>query len=147
MDGLNGHAAVGTARSRLAALGPYVSPEHPNEQRHNQVGAAKAKAPKRKAEGRFQVLNAFVDFSMAGLTRAEIATWITLYRDSRHGTARLSQSNIATRGGMSTRAVRLAVERLSKIGLLKIIHQGGLNKGVSTYQVLPLPDATRTEEA
>ncbi len=45
--------------------------------------------PKQKRNGkphqgdRFGVLNAFVDCTMADLTRAEIAVWMVLYRDMR----------------------------------------------------------------
>jgi hypothetical protein len=46
---------------------------------------ARARAP-----GRFQVLNAFVDFALADLSRAEVAVWLVLYRDTRDGTARTS---------------------------------------------------------
>ena len=41
---------------------------------------------KAKAGERFAVLNAFVDFSLADLTRAEIAVWLVLYRDTGNGT-------------------------------------------------------------
>jgi hypothetical protein len=92
----------------------------------------------RKAAGdRFRTFNAFVDGSMAELTRAELATWVILYRDTRNGVATAAQSDIATRAGLSERAIRSAIGSLERVGLLKIVYRGGLNRGVSRYQVLP----------
>lgn len=54
---------------------------------------AKGNTPKAKqaAAGRFRTLNAFVDATMAGLCRGDIAVWLVLYRATRDGTARTSQ--------------------------------------------------------
>ena len=52
-------------------------------------------------ELRFEILNAFVDGGMAGLSRAELAVWLILYRDTKpDGTARTSLDDLARRGGM-----------------------------------------------
>ena len=53
--------------------------------------AGKASKPKGKAKAgeRFAVLNNFIDFTLADLTRGEIAVWLVLYRDTRDGTAGL----------------------------------------------------------
>ena len=61
--------------------------------------------PKRKTADRFAVLNAFVDTTLAELSRSERAVWFVLYRDTRNGTVRPSQANIARRAGMSLRSV------------------------------------------
>ncbi len=90
---------------------------------------------KRKQAGRFHVLNGFVDASMAECTRAEIAVWITLYRDARNGTARISHEWIARRAGITRRSVSTAIRRLERRGLLRIVHQGGLQKGPSRYEL------------
>jgi hypothetical protein len=49
------------------------------------------KIAKRVSRLRFELLNAFVDSGMVGLSRAELAVWLILYRDAkRDGTARVS---------------------------------------------------------
>jgi DNA-binding MarR family transcriptional regulator len=91
------------------------------------------------AAGRFQVLNAFVDRAMAGLTRAEVAVWLVLYRDSREGVARTSLADMARRGGMEKRTVLRAVRRLEGRGLLEVVRRGGLSRGPSSYRVRAVP--------
>lgn len=93
---------------------------------------------KRTTSDRFGVLNGFVDCSMAGLSRCELATWLVLYRDTRNGTATTSQADIARRAGLSDRAVRGGITKLRKLGLLEIVFQGGLNRGPSRYRVVSL---------
>ncbi|MFN7363815.1 MAG: hypothetical protein ACK5ZC_02915 [Pirellulaceae bacterium] len=92
---------------------------------------------RRGAGDRFRILNDFVDCSMADLTRAELATWMILYRDTRDGIARAAQSDIATRAGLSERAIRNAIGSLEQAGLLQVVYRGGLNRGVSRYKVFP----------
>ncbi len=100
--------------------------------------------PNRKATaGRFAVLNEFVDCSLAGLTKADLIVWLVLYRDTRNGTARTSQANIALRGGVSVRAVQYATRRLEKCGLLRCVYRGGLNRGPSRWRVLPATSKPR----
>jgi hypothetical protein len=98
----------------------------------------KPKRPKRMAADRFGVLNAFTDFTMGELSRAEIATWLILYRDTRDGKAKTSQIDIARRAGIDARSVRRAIEGLRRRGLLLIVRRGGLRQGPSTYRVHPL---------
>jgi len=95
------------------------------------------KTTKTAAADRFGVLNGFVDCSMTGLGKADIATWLVLFRDTRNGSVSISQANIARRAGVSDRAVRTAIEKLVGNGLLTVLVQGGLNRGVSRYRVNP----------
>jgi hypothetical protein len=107
--------------------------------------AARARKPARngRAKGeagdRFAVLNAFADFALADLSRAEIAVWIILYRDTRDGTAKTSYDDLARRAGLNRRTVGRAIRGLESRGLVKVIHRGGLRRGVSRYQVRGLP--------
>ena len=101
-------------------------------------GGGKPKG-KRAAGDRFRVLNGFVDFALAELSRAETAVWLVLYRDTRDGTARTSYDDIARRAGLNRRNVGRAMRRLDSRGLVKIVHRGGLRKGVSRYRVRGLP--------
>lgn len=103
---------------------------------HN--GKVKGKAVRPNGDGRFAVLNAFVDFTMAGLNRNEIAVWLVIFRDTRDGTARTGQADIAKRAGMSARTVRRGLKGLQRRGLVKRVHLGGVGRGTSVYQVRPL---------
>jgi hypothetical protein len=102
--------------------------------------------PKRQARSeRFAVLNAFVDFGIAdaGLTPAEIATWLVLFRDTKaEGTARTSQGDIARRANLDVRTVRRAVASLARRGMLQVVRRGRLSAGPSVYRLHPT--ATRT---
>jgi hypothetical protein len=104
-------------------------------------GDPKGKRPgaKSKAPERFAVLNAFVDFALADLSRAELAVWLVLYRDTRDGTARTSYDDIARRAGLNRRNVGRALRRLEARGLVKPVHRGGLRRGASRYRVRGLP--------
>lgn len=104
----------------------------------NREGKGKPSA-KRKTSDRFGTLNQFVDCSMGGLKRSELATWLVLYRDTRNGTAATAQTDIARRAGLSVRAVKTAVHSLKKRGLLTVIYTGGLNRGPSRYRVESAP--------
>ena len=95
--------------------------------------------PKKRATGeRFSTINAFVDGSLADLTRAEALTWFVLWRDTKDGTVRTSAADIARRIGCSRRAVTDALSGLRKRGLLTLIYRGGMNQGVSIHRVQPL---------
>jgi hypothetical protein len=97
---------------------------------------------KRTAAGqRFKVVNTFVDFTLRTLRRNEIAVWLILWRDTRDGIAQTSQADIARRAGVSRRTVIRVVKQLCRKRLVRIVRAGGMNRGESTYRVLPLePD-------
>ena len=95
--------------------------------------------PKKRATGdRFATINAFVDCSLAELSRSEALTWFVLWRDTKDGTVRTSAADIARRIGCSRRAVTDALAGLRKRGLLTLIYRGGMNQGVSVHRVQPL---------
>jgi hypothetical protein len=101
---------------------------------------AKGKAAGRRHGERFAVLNAFVDFTLAELTRAETAVWLTLYRDTKaaDGLARTSQADMARRAGVNVRTAKRAVVELCRRGLLTVVFRGNLRRGPSTYRVRAL---------
>jgi hypothetical protein len=102
-------------------------------------GRQKSVAGRRPAF-RFQVLNLFVDEGLRGLTRAEVAVWLVLYRDTKPGgVATASVGDLAVRAGLSRRNVVRAVGRLRARGMLKVVRKGGLNAGPSSYRVFPVP--------
>lgn len=96
------------------------------------------KAMQRKAPDRFTTLNTFVDFTMASLSRAEVAVWFVLYRDTRDGAARTAMRDIATRAGCALRNVVRAMALLEEKGLVQVVRRGGFGRGPSTYRIVPL---------
>ena len=87
---------------------------------------------------RFYVLNTFVDYSMQKLSKAEISVWLVLYRDTKDGTARTAQSDIARRAGVNVRTVKRAIANLGRQELLRVVHRGSVRCGPSSYRVVPL---------
>src|SRR5438093_7612112 len=85
---------------------PPMEPSRPHTTSNN----GKAEKPKRSKQTaeRFGVINAFVDFTLGSLTRNESAVWLILWRDTKGGTARTSQADLARRAGISDRTARRA---------------------------------------
>jgi hypothetical protein len=101
---------------------------------------ASRKTSRRESRLRFETLNAFVDTGMADLSRAELAVWLILYRDTqRNGVARASLDDLARRGGMNRQSASRAIGRLKRRSMLQVIWRGGLNSGPSSYRVFPFP--------
>ena len=136
-NGINGRPPVLPGCSVL----PPMEPPRPRQEKSTSKGSEK---PKRTAvtSNRFGELNAFVDCSMADLSRAEALTWLVLWRDTKNGTVRTALTDIARRIGASKRAAVDAVAGLVKRGLVSRIHRGGMNRGVSVYRVQPLGKPT-----
>jgi DNA-binding transcriptional ArsR family regulator len=121
--------------ARILQVGEEPPPLEPDPPRPKPGKASKTKGPARE---RFAVLNAFVDFTLADLTRAEIAVWMILYRDTRDGTARTSYDDLARRVGINRRNIGRALRRLERRGLVRVVYQGGLRRGPSRYRVRAL---------
>lgn len=100
--------------------------------------ARRAAKPKRKHRDRFGMVNTFTDCTLAGLSRAEIAVWLVLWRDSRKGVAQTGQTDIARRAGICRRTVYNTIGRLAGKGLVTVVHRGGLRRGASCYRVHPV---------
>lgn len=109
-----------------------------NERPQPTLSAPESSFKKQKTADRFNVLNTFVDCSIAGLSKSELATWLCLYRDTRNGTACTAQADIAKRSGISVRSVSKAICKLKEKGLLLVVVQGGVNRGPSRYRLDPL---------
>lgn len=104
-----------------------------------QGNPAKRPAGRKATGNRFGVLNAFADYSMANLDRAEVVVWLLLYRDTKpNGLARTSQADLARRAGTAERTIGRAIGKLRKAGLLTVVRRGALSRGPSTYRVYPL---------
>ncbi|MEK6260102.1 MAG: helix-turn-helix domain-containing protein [Planctomycetota bacterium] len=118
-----------------------LSPMEPPRPRQASTTTSKTgNKPKRTAGAgdRFSTINTFVDFTLGGLTRNEAAVWLVLWRDTKNETARTAQTDIARRAGIGRRTVVRIVAKLETKGLLQMVHQGGLNRGMNVYRVLPL---------
>ena len=104
--------------------------------------------PEARSRLRFEVLNAFVDTGMADLSRAELAVWLILYRDTKPGgTARASLDDLARRAGSIGKRHRGRSADWQAGRCSRCSGAGGLNRGPSTYRVFPFPmeyDALRT---
>ena len=125
-----------TAPPRLPGCS-VLPPMNPRPATANNSKAEKPKRTKATAE-RFAVINAFVDFTFRSLTRNETAVWLVLWRDTKGGTARTSQTDLARRAGIGRRTAVRIINKLESKGLLRIVHRGGLNRGMNVYRVLPL---------
>jgi DNA-binding transcriptional ArsR family regulator len=99
---------------------------------------AKARPKGKPAGERFKTLNGFVDFTLADLSRAEIAVWLILYRDTRDGTARTGYDDLARRAGLNRRNVGRALRRLEERRLVQVVYRGGFHRGLSRYRVRAL---------
>jgi DNA-binding transcriptional ArsR family regulator len=129
----------GIPAPRIIAVGeeppPMDGPALSSNCRHGSKPKGKPTGGKARAGERFALLNAFVDFALADLSRGEIAVWLVLYRDTRDGTARTSYDDLARRTGQSRRSVGRALRGLERRGLVKVVHRGGMRRGVSCYRV------------
>jgi DNA-binding MarR family transcriptional regulator len=116
------------------------APDRPARPGPGRASDPKGGAGRRSAGERFRVLNSFADFTLASLSRAEIAVWLILYRDTRDGTARTGMADLARRAGCDRSTVFRAAKRLERIGLLRVVRRGGPGRGVSCYRVRPLAE-------
>jgi len=91
---------------------------------------------KRAAAGRWRTFNLFIDATLRTLPRAELAVWLTLYRDARpDGLARTGQADLARRAGCNVGTVKRAVAGLARRGLLAVVRRGGIGRGPSVYRL------------
>lgn len=132
METLNGISHTADGRPVIAGCGTLPPDDEPPK---DATAKRKPKQPKQVTKDRFDVLNSFVDCSLVGLSKVDVATWLVLYRDTRNGIAVTSQADIARRAGVSDRAVRSSIGRLEKCGLLVVVRRGGLLQGPSKYRV------------
>lgn len=84
---------------------------------------------------RFETVNAFVDVALRDLNGAEAKVWLVLWRDTRHGTACVSNKELGLRAGHDERTVRRVVRSLVRSGWLEVVKRGGIGRGASVYRV------------
>lgn len=111
-----------------------------DEEPPTESAPARSTSPKkgRRRGERFATLNAFIDFTLASLTRAETKVWMILFRDTKaNGLARTGQADIARRAGLTSRMVRYALASLEAKGMVRLVRRGRLNGGPSAYRLHP----------
>ncbi len=114
-------------------LPPLPPPIEPPPERAQRESAAKGN---RKSAGRFAVLNSFVDRGARTVDTTAVAVWLVLYREVQpDGTATVSHARIAERLGINRLTVTRAVGRLETAGLVRVVRQGGWQRGPSTYRI------------
>src|SRR6516165_9710356 len=85
--------------------------------------------------GRFAVLNAFADVTLATLDRAEIAVWLLLWRDTKpNGLARTSQAALPRREGVTPEPAGRAPFAGNKAGLVPVFPGGDFRAGGPAYR-------------
>lgn len=100
------------------------------------VPIARRKKKDRKPHGgRWEILNHFVDHQMSELTPTQRAVWFCIFRDEKNGITKTGQSDIARRCSLSRESVNRAISQLEARGLIKTLRQGGMNRGMSWYQI------------
>jgi predicted transcriptional regulator len=130
---------IANGQPRILAVGEEPPPLVAQPKPAPSGNAGKSDKAKRKSSGeRFKTFNTFADFTLAQLSRAEIAVWVLLWRDTREGTARTGIADLARRAGCNRSTVFRALRRLERLGLVQVVHRGGLGKGASRYRVRPL---------
>jgi hypothetical protein len=118
-------------------------PMNPLGEANRQANSKPSKAKRKESAGRFQCTNAFIDATMGTLPPAALAVWLILWRDTKpNGLSRTSQADMARRAGKSERAIRSALRVLVHRGLLTVVFQGNLRRGISTYRVHALDRET-----
>lgn len=123
---------TGTAIPGCEVLPAFPSPGVPARK-------TKTSDTKRRATGRFGSLNAFVDASMRSVSGTAAKVWFVVFRDTKpNGLARVSDTDLGRRAGVSARSARRARTELVKAGLLVVVRRGGLRIGASTYRVRTL---------
>jgi hypothetical protein len=128
-----------SAQPRILPVGEEPPPLHRGGPARREATGVTRRKEKRSSRGRFLCINAFLDVTMAGLDRAALAVWLLLWRDTKpDGLARTSQADLARRAGCDPRTVRRALAILQGAGLVTVVSQGGLNRGLSVYRVDPL---------
>ena len=124
---------LGTAKN-FPPMFAATPPKKPEEKQ------PKRKGNHRKAGGRFAAANDMADITLRTLRNSEFRVWFLLWRDTRDGSARTSHTYLADRAGLSVRSVNRAINGLKKRGLLKVVRQGGLGRGMSRYVVVGVSD-------
>ena len=92
--------------------------------------------PTRDTKQRFRQINDFVDVDMRHLTPTETSVWLLLWCDTKGNTARTARAYLAHRAGVAESTISRAIRSLTRRGLLKCIHKGNQERGISVYTLM-----------
>ena len=125
----------------LRAARPVLTADEVSRNVSRSVGSKRPAAvlPLRRGGGarrdRFATVNEFVDVAMRSLSGVDVKVWLTVWRDTRHGTACVSNRELGLRSGHDERSVRRSVRVLVRSGWLEVVKRGGIGRGASVYRV------------
>ena len=125
----------------MGPLVPEPLPDHVVNGRVPEVSPVASKdshssAKSTKKSNRWLQLNSFVDDQMKSIKgQSAKLVWFVIFRHTNNGIAKINHQRIADSIGVSTDTVKRAINTLKEQGSLKIVHQGGWNRGPSTYSL------------
>lgn len=93
--------------------------------------------------------NNWVDMVVGGLKPIPALVWAVLYRHAREGVVTRANSTLARDLGVSKETIKRAIQTLRNERLLRVVRQGGMHVGATTYQlrVRPLKKSTEVPSA
>ena len=129
-------AELAAREARRRAARPTEATSTPPKRKHGKRASA--------VRRRFAMLNSVVDTALPLFKgRADLAAWLILYRHAKpDGAATASVGDMARRAGCSQSAIKRALERLCRAGLVERIKRGTLAGGPSVWRLL-LPPGNR----
>jgi len=81
-------------------------------------------------------INPFLDDVQRTLKPSTALVWVNLWRDTKPGgLARAGATDLARRIGVGVSTVKRGLRILRARGLVEVVHQGGVGRGVSTYRL------------
>lgn len=81
-------------------------------------------------------INPFLDEVQRTMKPSTALVWINLWRDVKPGgLARAGATDLARRIGVGVSTVKRGLRVLRDCGLVEVVHQGGIGRGVSTYRL------------
>jgi DNA-binding transcriptional MocR family regulator len=83
--------------------------------------------------------NNWVDMVVGGLKPIPALVWAVLYRHAREGVVTRANSTLARDLGVSKETIKRAIQTLRNERLLRVVRQGGMHVGATTYQLLVRP--------
>lgn len=117
---------------------PPMTP--PNERPPAEREDRRTPTAKRRAAGRFGVLNRFADEGARLVDTTAQACWWVLYRETKpDGLATVSHQRVAVCIGVDRKTVTRALARLETARLLTVVRHGGWRRGPSTYRIHATP--------
>lgn len=100
--------------------------------RRRRAGSPKLEATKRKIKG----WNAFVDELVGGIPPVQALIWAVLYRHAVDGVVTRANTTLVEDVSVSESTVKRAIKGLKRAGLLRVVRQGGMHVGATTFRLM-----------